>query len=61
MLKLAVPTVVAAMFALIIPMLLVALMIAVATIVKTIVIKPRLCRMAVILGHLLRGYQRNNL
>tara|TARA_B100000575_G_scaffold69621_1_gene53990 strand:- start:524 stop:709 length:186 start_codon:yes stop_codon:yes gene_type:complete len=60
-LKLAVPMDVAAMIAPIIPTLLVAVTVAVATIVKTIVMQPRLYKMNVILGHLLRGYQRNNL
>ena len=59
--KLAVPTDVALMIALIIAMLLVAVTVAVATIAKTVVIEPRLYKMNGFLGHLLRGYQRNNL
>ena len=59
--KLAVPTDVAAMIALIIAKQLVALTVAVATIVKTVVVKPRLCIMNGFLGHFLRGCQRNNL
>ena len=52
---------VTAMIALTIAMLLVAVTIAVATIVTTVVIEPRLYIMNDFLGHLLRGYQRNNL
>ena len=59
--KLAVPTDVAAMIVLTIAMLLVAVTVAVATIVTTVVIEPRLYIMNDFLGHLLRGYQRNNL
>ena len=53
--KLAVPTDVAAMIALIIAKLLVAVTIAVATIAKTVVVKPRLCRMNGFLRRFLRG------
>ena len=59
--KLAVLTDVAAMIAQIIAMLLVAVTVAVATIAKTVVIKPQSYIMNGFLGHLLRGYQRNNL
>ena len=59
--KLAVPTDVAAMIALIIAKQLVALTVAVATIAKTVVVKPRLCIISGFLGHFLRGCQRNNL
>ena len=59
--KLAVPTDVAATIVLIIAKQLVALTVAVATIAKTVVVKPRLCIMNGLLGHFLRGYQRNNL
>ena len=59
--KLAVPTDVAALIALIIATQFVALTVAVATIAKTVVVKPRLCIMNGFLGHFLRGYQRNNL
>ena len=55
--KLAVPTDVAAMIAI----LLVAVTVAVATIAKTVVIELRLYIMNGFLGHLLRGYQHNNL
>ena len=59
--KLAVPMDVAAMIAQKIAMLLVAVTVAVVTIAKTGVSKPRLYIMNVLLGYLLRGYQRNNL
>ena len=59
--KLAVLTNVAVMIALIIAMLLVAVTVAVATIAKTVVIEPRLYTMNGFLGHLLTGYQSNNL
>ena len=59
--KLAVPTDVVAMIALIIAMLVVAVTVTVATIAKTVFIKPQLYIIYGFLGRLLRGYQRNNL
>ena len=58
--KLAMPTDVAAMIALIIAKQLVAVTVAVATIAKTIVVKPQLYIMNGFLGHFLRSYPRNN-
>ena len=59
--KFAVPKNVAALIALIIAKQPVAVTVAVATIAKTVVVKPRLCILHSSLWHLLRGYQRNNL